>query len=150
MLGTALQRRPLSFGPSNRQPAPRQRGLPHFQVRGSRRDSSFKWTSSSSSPLRLLQGQKAAAAAAAERPSDRPRPLFPAAAATAVSFSSLYPSNAPPSHSLLRSLPSFPRSSSSSFLVSSLSLLLKCELNAFSLHRSRPTDRGEERVRGKE
>ena len=38
---------------------------------------------------------------------DRPRPLFPAAAAAAaataaaaVSFSSLYPSNAPPSHSL--------------------------------------------------
>ena len=70
---------------------------------------------------------------------DRPRPraLFPAAAA-AVSFSSLYPSNAPPSHSLRSLL----------LLVVLLllvpSLLLKCELNAFSLQSRRPTDRPRE------
>ena len=56
-----------------------------------------------------------------------------AAAAAAVSFSSLYPSNAPPSHSL-RSLVLLV------VLVRVSSLLLKCELNAFSLHSSRQTD----------
>ena len=72
---------------------------------------------------------------------DRPRPLFPAAAAAAaaVSFSSLYPSNAPPSHSL-RSLVLLLLV----VLVLVSSLLLKCELNAFSLHSER--ERGGQRV----
>ena len=77
-----------------------------------------------------------AACCRARKPPDRPRALFPAAAA-AVSFSSLYPSNAPPSHSL-RSLLLLVLL----FLVPSL--LLKCELNAFSLQSRRPTDRQRE------
>ena len=76
-----------------------------------------------------------------DRPTDRdrcslPPPLF-------LSAPSLYPSNAPPSHSLR----SFVRSLVLFLVVLVLSLLLKCELNAFSLPRSlqsnssRPTDR---------
>ena len=61
------------------------------------------------------------------------------AAAAAVSFSSLYPSNAPPSHSL-RSLVLLLLV----VLVLVSSLLLKCELNAFSLHSER--ERGGQRV----
>ena len=49
---------------------------------------------------------------------------------------------------LLHLTHSVPSSSSSSSLLFVPSLLLKCELNAFSLQSRRPTDRPTERVRG--